>query len=545
MDRRPGASTILVACSLVITLGALPPQPHSGSRAPAAFWGPLAPATQGHGDRALEPDIGSEIDAALRALAARTSGNHEAQLVRGVRRFYTKRGLAPAWTDSAGWSGRGLQLQRAMAGAASEGLDSGTYRAPAIEARESVLTNAARAHADVWLSFIALRFAEDLGWGLAVPGEVQRDNAYPRRPFPADSLLTAWSCAADAGHALLEVTPTGVGYVRLREALAMLRRISWTSPWDTVTHGPTLRVGTTGERVAQLRSSLMQRGDLAPAIGDTAAFDQYLAAAVARFQARHGLMVDSVFGPVTRAAMNVPITTRIRQVELGMERVRWLPPIDTGWWITVNLADQRAFVLNAGRMIFSTRVVIGTVTHKTPMFTGTLTHIVLNPAWNVPPSIAAKEIWPAVQRDSSYLERNHMVRVADGIQQLPGPWNALGQIAFMFPNRFNVYMHDTPAKALFDRPDRAHSHGCIRVQRPHEMAELLLARQRWSRAQLDSAIATGERSVVMLRDPIPVRITYATAFMDDDGTLQFRPDIYNRDATLDAHLQRRRAPLAP
>jgi murein L,D-transpeptidase YcbB/YkuD len=138
-----------------------------------------------------------------------------------------------------------------------------------------------------------------------------------------------------------------------------------------------------------------------------------------------------------------------------------------------------------------------------------------------------------------------MVRVADGIQQRPGPWNALGQIAFMFPNRFNVYMHDTPAKALFDRPDRAYSHGCIRVQRPHEMAELLLARQRWSRAALDSAIATGERSVVMLHDPIPVRITYATAFMDDDGTLQFRPDIYNRDATLDAHLQRRRAPLAP
>jgi murein L,D-transpeptidase YcbB/YkuD len=515
MDLRTGARTRLMASALCITLGALP------------------------------PPVENDIDIALRALTARVHSDHDAQLVRGVRRFYANRGLAPAWTDSAGWSGRGLQLQRAIAGAATDGLDTGMYRAPTIEARASSRTNAAHAHADVWLSFIALRFAEDLGWGLTVPGQVQRSSAYPRRPFPADSLLTAWSRAADAGQALLEVTPTGVGYVRLREALAMLRRISRTTPWENVTHGPTLRVGATGERVALLRASLTQRGDLASAFGDTSAFDQRLATAVARFQERHGLMADSVFGPVTRAAMNVPITTRIRQVELGMERVRWLPPIDTGWWITVNLADQRAFVLNAGRTIFSTRVVIGTATHKTPMFTGTLTHLVLNPAWNVPPSIAAKEIWPAVQRDASYLERNHMVRVADGIQQRPGPWNALGQIAFMFPNRFNVYMHDTPAKALFDRPDRAYSHGCIRVQRPHEMAELLLARQRWSRAQLDSAIATGERSVVMLHDPIPVRITYATAFMDDDGTLQFRPDVYNRDATLDAHLQRRRAPLAP
>ena len=545
MDRRPGASTILVACSLVITLGALPSQPHSGSRATAVLWGPLAPATQGHGDRALEPDIGSEIDAALRALAARTSGNHDAQLVRGVRRFYTERGLAPAWTDSAGWSGRGLQLQRAMARAATEGLDSDAYRAPAIEARASLLTTTARAHADVWLSFIALRFAEDLGWGLAVPGEVQRSNAYPRRPFPADSLLTAWSRAADAGQALLEVTPTGVGYVRLRDALAMLRRISQTTPWDSVTRGPTLRVGATGERVAQLRASLMQRGDLAPAIGDTTTFDESVAAAVARFQERHGLIADSVFGPITRAAMNVPITARIRQVELGMERVRWLPPIGHGRWITVNLADQRAFVLDGGHTVFATRVIIGATNHTTPMFTDTLTHIVLNPEWNVPPSIAAKEIGPAIRRDPTYLERNHMVRVAGGIKQLSGPWNALGQVAFMFPNRFNVYMHDTPAKELFAHPDRAHSHGCIRVQRPHEMATMLLSRQGWSRVQLDSVIATGRRTVVMLREPIPVRITYATAFTDDDGALQFRPDVYGRDAKLDAHLRRLRVLTGP
>lgn len=489
---------------------------------------------------ALQPmRVETAVETELRRRSARTTAAHDVRLVAAVRAFYASRRHAPAWTDADGWTPRAGHLRAALRDAPAEGLDATSYTVPPLEDR----TPGALARAEVDLSLVALRFAEDLGWGSALPGEVDRANSYTRQRFPAESLLTAWSGADDVQRAVLRLIPSGPGYRRLRSALAVLR--AQRTPWDTVPHGAPLRIGAVGPRVRALAHSLGQRGDLAADPGASDTFDVHLAAAVARFQARHGLMGDSVFGPVTRAAMNVPITTRIRQVELGMERVRWLPPIDTGWWITVNLADQRAFVLNAGRMIFSTRVVIGTVTHKTPMFTGTLTHIVLNPAWNVPPSIAAKEIWPAVQRDSSYLERNHMVRVADGIQQLPGPWNALGQIAFMFPNRFNVYMHDTPAKALFDRPDRAHSHGCIRVQRPHEMAELLLARQRWSRAQLDSAIATGERSVVMLRDPIPVRITYATAFMDDDGTLQFRPDIYNRDATLDAHLQRRRAPLAP
>jgi murein L,D-transpeptidase YcbB/YkuD len=211
----------------------------------------------------------------------------------------------------------------------------------------------------------------------------------------------------------------------------------------------------------------------------------------------------------------------------------------------VNLADQHAFVLEDGRTVFRTRVVIGTRTNKTPMFIDTLTNIVLNPAWNVPPSIEAKEILPKLRRDPQYLVRNHMVRVNGGIQQLPGPWNSLGQIAFMFPNRFNVYMHDTPAKELFASPDRAHSHGCIRVERPHELAALLLEREGVTRARLDSVIATGTRTVVWLRTPVPVRITYATAFVSDDGALQFRRDVYGRDGLLQTVLDRERRRAVP
>lgn len=477
------------------------------------------------------------IDIELRAVAATVSGAHDTRLVNGVRRFYAARSFSTAWTDERGWSPAARQLQAALTQAPTEGLDSTTYVVPAFDHTAP----ASRARADVMLSLVALRFAEDLGWGLTIPGEVHRDNRYPRRPFPADSLLSAWASAPDAGRALLDVAPTSPGYARLREALARLRAIAQANAWTRIGAGPTLRPGAAGPRVAELRALLWQRGDLDSAAVNGDQFDSTLAMAVARFQARHGLPVDSAFGPQTRTAFNVPVATRIRQVQLGMERVRWLPVVEGERWITVNLADFQAFVVDQGTRVFTTRVVIGAINHKTPMFTDTLTNIVINPAWNVPPSIAAKEIEPKLRQDPEYLERNHMVRIGRDIQQLPGPWNALGQLAFMFPNRFNVYMHDTPAKELFASVDRAHSHGCIRVQRPHDLAELLLTPEGWTRERLDSAIATGERTVIWLKTPIPVRITYATAFADDDGTLQFRRDVYGRDALLQGALDREHA----
>lgn len=486
------------------------------------------------------PDVaGTPIERELEILAKQIRDAHDLRLLRGVRAFYAARDFTAAWTDSSGFTSRGRLLHDALREAPAEGLDPLTYVVPMPE--DGTPTTLARA--DVRLSFVSLRFAEDLGWGRVVPGEVDRANAYPRRPFPAESLLTAWVRADDPRTAVLAVTPPMAGYARLRVALRELEALA--NAWDTVGAGASLRMGAVGPRVLALRRSLAQRGDLPATATGSDTFDIQLAGAVALFQQRHGLSADSIFGAATRVALNVPLAQRVLQVQLGMERARWLPPLTDGRWITVNLADQRVFVLDDGRAVFSTRVVIGATNHKTPMFTDTLTNIVFNPEWNVPPSIAAKEIWPKVRRDPSYLAKNHMVRVPDGIKQLSGPWNALGQVAFMFPNAFNVYMHDTPAKALFEQPDRAHSHGCIRVQHPRELAEVLLSREQWSRAQIDSVIAAGARRVVMLRHRIPVRITYATAFIAADGTLQFRPDVYGRDARLAAYLQRVRAESMP
>lgn len=488
------------------------------------------------------------IASLVRALDASQAGGHDGAWIGAITRFYANRRFAPAWTDARGLTPAGERLAQAIAAAADEGLDPRAYPLH----RPDTPTPTSLARVDVQLAFVALRFAEDLAVGLTVPGAVHRDDAYVRRRINGDSLLRALAGAAaagtetEAGRALREIAPRTVEYRRLRVALQRLQTIERGAGWGVMPAGPALRRGTWGPRVAQLRRLLREHGDLAGerSSDSSAAFDDALAAAAARFQARHGLQVDSVVGQATIAALNVPVGARIEQVRLGMERARWLPPVEGNRWITVNLADYRAFVFDDGRSVFETRVVIGARNHKTPMFVDTLTHIVFNPAWNVPPSIAAQEILPKLRRDPDYLVRNHMVWVGREIQQVPGPWNALGQVAFMFPNRFNVYMHDTPAKELFALPDRAHSHGCIRVQRPHELAELLLGRDGWTRARLDSTIATGRRTVATLDTPIPVRITYASAFAADDGTLHFRPDVYRRDALLGrAMLQERQRPL--
>jgi murein L,D-transpeptidase YcbB/YkuD len=482
---------------------------------------------------ATPPRLGlpaTTIEAVVRSFDPSAADAHDRPLLHAVSRFYTDRRFTPAWTDARGLTVAGVRLTEALAVANDEGLDARAYDVQTPDPRDT----AARARADVRLSFLALRFAEDLGVGLAVPGAIHRDHAFVRPRLRGDSLLHALRNAADAKRALLGTAPATPGYVRLREALQQLRAIEQRGGWDTLPAGPTLRLGMSGARVAQLRQLLRQRGDLEGGhSGDgTATYDEALAVAVARFQERHGLTVDSLAGRATAAALNVPVRDRLEQVRLGMERTRWLPAVTGNRWITVNLADYMAFVFDDGQPVFATRVVIGDRNHKTPMFVDTLTTIVLNPAWNVPPSIAAKEILPKLRREPDYLEQNHMIRVGRDIQQVPGPWNALGQIAFMLPNRFNVYLHDTPAKALFALPDRAHSHGCIRVQRPHELATLLLEADGWTRARLDSVIATGRRTAVLLKTPVPVRITYATAFADRDGTLQLRPDVYRRDALL-------------
>lgn len=453
-----------------------------------------------------------------------------------VSRFYERRGYHAVWTSSTQLNPSGESVMRVLARADEDGLNPEDYAPSALAGLAAQHTPQATTDLEVLLSLVVVRLARDVGWGITVPSEVDRDNSYDVRPFEAETVLTEVVDAADPGETLRQFAPPSFVYGLVKRALAELRARRATGGWTRATDGPTLRKGDNGPRVAELRAILMERGDL-PAGPKGDVFDQALVDGLERFQDRHGLDADGVYGKNVLAELGVPLSTRIEQVRLGLERLRWLPRTSTGRRIAVNLADFKAYAFDDDRVTFETRAVVGKLYHETPMFTGRMTYIVINPYWNVPASIARSELLPKEKADPGYLERNHFERDGAAIRQLPGSWNSLGRFKFMFPNPHNVYLHDTPAQALFEESDRAFSHGCVRLEKPAELAALLLADQGWTPQRIRAAVETGVETVVNLQKPIPVYISYITAFLGPDGLMHYRRDVYGRDKKLVAALQ--------
>lgn len=333
---------------------------------------------------------------------------------------------------------------------------------------------------------------------------------------------------------------------RFESALAHYRALADTGGWPIVAGGPVMGLGDEGPRVIALRRRLQRTSDLV----DSATSNRYdggVQEAVMRFQARHGLAIDGRVGVQTTAALNVSAAARAAQLALNMERWRRLPPF-APTHIRVNIAAALLDVVEDGRLVSTMPVVVGDPKHQTPAFSATIVAVTFNPPWNVPRSIATHEILPRLRRDPGYLAANdiHILdrpqdpfgrnidwrRIAGfpfRLQQQPGPRNSLGLIKFEMPNAFDVYLHDTPTKALFDRPKRTLSHGCIRVSRPYELAQFVLRRGTWTRAAIDAVIAGGHTQHVPVEPPVPVHVIYLTAFVDDAGTVQFRDDVYGRD----------------
>jgi murein L,D-transpeptidase YcbB/YkuD len=317
-------------------------------------------------------------------------------------------------------------------------------------------------------------------------------------------------------------------------------------------------------RVAALRARLLASNDAeearlaAGAPAGPEMYDPQLEAAVLRFQHRHGLAQDGKVGPRTLAALNVPVDERIRQMVLNLERRRWMPDDRGERYVFVNLADFELKVVHEPKTVFDTRVVVGAPYHRTPAFSAEMTYLEINPYWNVPPSIARNELLPEIKADPGYLAANGFELLADWndsataidpwsvdwsriaaddfafrLRQRPGEGNALGRIKFMFPNPFNVYLHDTPARHLFEKAERSFSHGCIRVEQPESFGAVVLDGQDdWSLELIKGAIARGERMIVPLERPLPVHVEYLTAWVNKDGTVHFRNDVYGRDARL-------------
>lgn len=476
-----------------------------------------------------------------------------------IASLYEKRGFAPLWSEPA----RERALLAAIEASRTHGLEPADYHAELLagaapDAMASGAPGRLRADREVLLTDAFVRLAYHLHFGKADPRTLQQGWNFARTLAGADpaSTLETLMTAPDPGAALESVAPRLPAYRDLRRGLAQLRVAERGGGWPRVDDGAKLERGSSGPRVQQLRERLRASGDFTEDAGD-APFDAALEDALRRFQRRHGLEADGVAGRATIAALNVPVGARIDQVRANLERLRWVARELAGDYLLVDIAGFAAQLWLDDTLAWRSRVVVGRPFRTTPEFRAPMKYLVLNPEWNVPPTILREDVLPKAVRDPGYLRRHNMRivdragRVVDPatidwaqvrerprdfghqIVEAPGPDNPLGSIKFMFPNEHSVYLHDTPSRALFERTVRAFSSGCIRIERPIELAVLLIDdAQRWSEQQLREAIATGRTQTLPVRRTVPVLLLYFTASSGSDGELQFRPDLYRRDSPI-------------
>jgi murein L,D-transpeptidase YcbB/YkuD len=471
-----------------------------------------------------------------------------------VEKFYTGREYAPIWAQAGKLTDSGKGVIARLKDAASDGLNPSDYPVPDFAA---ATTPEALADAELKLTASVLDYARQAQSGRMHWSQVSGDIQYPEHPTDPTEVLTNVTTAKDASATLDSYNPPHKLYRELKAKLAELRGQGEGAAVQ-IADGPALRFTPArgkrqpatemeDERVPQLRKRL--------GISENAHdphYDATVAEAVRKFQAGADLKPTGVLDDRTVRAINTPKHDRqIDIVIINMERWRWLPR-DLGAssigdaYVILNIPDYTLKVMQNGAQVWSTRVVTGQPgVHATPLLTETMKFITVNPTWNVPPSIIYNEYLPALQQDPTVLERMglRLEHGRDGsihISQPPGERNALGRIRFNFPNKFLVYQHDTPDKHLFANEDRAFSHGCMRVQNPDQYASILLnitePNTHWTPEKIRSMYGQSEIDL-KFPTPIPVNITYQTAFVDDAGTLQFRKDVYGRDANMLALLR--------
>lgn len=322
-------------------------------------------------------------------------------------------------------------------------------------------------------------------------------------------------------------------YARLKKNLELYYSAAKTGGWSPVpSFKGSLKKADSLAAISIIKKRLQATQDLT-GYDSSAIFTDSLEMAVKKFQTRHGYKADGIVTGQLIKDMNVPAIERLKQILLNIDRMRWMPQKPVGNLIIVNLPEFILHVMNGNENVFDMVVVVGQVGNNTMMFNGDLNQIIFSPYWNVPPSIVKSEIMPAMKKNPDYLANKNMEQIGNSIRQKPGPGNALGKVKFIFPNSFNMYFHDTPAKSLFGRDKRAFSHGCVRLSEPQKMAEWLLRNDpAWPKEKIVKAMNQTHETSVKLKDPIPVFIIYYTAWVDGDGQLNFRDDVYDHDKKL-------------
>jgi len=528
---------------------------------------------------AQDPAIKQQRSAAVDRVLESTAGREPVR--NAVATFYTSRDYTPVWFDESGQARPAVQaLLESFSRANREGLAVADYGHDALATRTRQLDGDGQSDAmdpasiaalDTRLSMAFVAYAMDLHRGRV--GARNRGSRW-HNDLPAVDYAGALARAAQDGDvdaALASLRPPHDGYTLLVKALADYREIVANGGWPTIADGELLSTGMSDPRVPALREHLRITGDLSTRTtgADTPVsnrFDTALADALKQFQRRHGLSADGRLGPNTRAALNVPAERRTRQIEINLERWRWLPADLGDRYIMVNIPDYRLRAFDDSKPALSMNVIVGKSydDRATPVFSDRMRYVIFRPYWNIPDSIATEEILPEARRDHGYLARkNYQIvpvfgpnaepmpvtdanldRVENGglhLRQTSGPHNSLGLIKFMFPNEYAVYLHDTPADQLFSRTQRDFSHGCVRVQDPAALARFVLeGRPEWEdAARIDRALHEGSRQRVDLAQSIPVYLIYWTAFVSDEG-VQFRNDLYSHDDELDAAMRQAR-----
>lgn len=492
-----------------------------------------------------------------------------------LRALYRERGWRPLWFGAETGSPASLsQVLSAIDLAFEHGLEPADYhrrrlaellgrrkQSPPLEADPRL-----RADIELLASDALLTLADHLAHGRVDPETIDPEWFISR---DSTALLDRLAEAAKGENLALRdilqrLLPTHAEYATLVDRLSLQRTLARSGEWAMIEGGALLRPGQSDARVPQIRRRLIALGDLGGGEELTSdqlglRYDPLLEEAVKRFQQRHGLAADGIVGPRTLAALNVSPASRIDQLRANLERWRWLPRSLGEEYILVNIAGFNMAVFRDGEALMKQRVVVGTPYRRTPVFSGRMSYLVLNPSWEVPHKLAVEDQLPRIRENPAYLEemgfsvlrgwgvdeqriepaavdwsalsaRNFPYR----LRQAPGPLNALGRVKFMFPNPHSVYLHDTPSRGLFSEENRARSSGCIRVEEPERlMTWLLTERSRtMTPERLAVVVESGVETTVPLDEPLPVHLLYWTAWVDDHGIVQYRDDVYQRDGRL-------------
>lgn len=469
---------------------------------------------------------------------------------------YEGRNFEPLWL---GASGRVEKILDTLEKSALHGLNPADYHVAAIKARFGNTDPSQRLVLDLMLTDGLMRYASDVRAGRVSPRQVRGEQYTRSQAVDAVAAVLVVAASPDVGAALAALPPRSPVYQGLVIALAKLHELEAQGGWGTIPEGRKLEPGDSSPRVAALRKRLAATGELGEAAADGETYDQKLQEAVKAYQTRIGMEADGVAGRGTLAMLNISVTERIRQVIVNMERMRWQPDDLGARHVLVNVPAYQLVAVSNGHVDLNMKVVVGRPARPTPVFSDTIRFVEFNPDWSVPSTIAREDIQPHLISNPLYaLEHKNVRMYKDGVEidpttidwrhtsvrqfrltAPPGPRNPLGTVKFLFPNRFDVYLHDTSEPRLFAKTERAFSSGCVRVSDPASLSNWLLSdKPNWSDEKRRSILDSRRQTRLNMENPVPVYISYITAWLGEDGRPVFRPDIYNRDAALAAAIDK-------